>query len=123
MTATLIRNLTDASLHEIGRFLDRDHANIIHLTTVAHESFYFHEPMYKSVYDDVVSKYLGEVGNYEYVMYDIRAYAQKVLSLEMAVKSMKSELMCMLNGTKEDDRVTFRRKKLLEELNKLEHTI
>lgn len=124
MTATVIRNLTDASLSEIGNFIGgRDHASVLHLTTTAHESFYFHDPVYKIVYEDVISKYLGDVDEYEYVMYDIRSYAQKVIRLEGEVFRMKSELMHMMNGTTSEERVTFKRKKLIEELNQLEHTI
>jgi len=123
MLAAVIRNLTDISLQEIGKFINRSHCDIIHLSGISHESFYFHDPVYHSVYESVVSLYLNKIGIYEYTLYDVRSYAQRVLRMEQEVRDAKQELMHMLNGTREGDVVTVRRRKLIEELNELETTI
>lgn len=119
MTATIIRNLTKSKLQEIGRFINRDHANVIHLSTVSHDAFYLHDPLYKLVYEDVVSLYLGNVGDIEYVMYDVRSYIQRVLQLELEVQSCKNELMSMLNGTIDGENIKAKRQRILKELQKI----
>jgi translation initiation factor 2 beta subunit (eIF-2beta)/eIF-5 len=119
MTATIIRNLTKAKLQEIGRFINRDHANVIHLSTVSHDAFYLHDPLYKVVYEDVVSLYLGKVGSMEYVLYDVRSYIQKILKLELEVQGCKNELMSMLNGSVEGESIKAKRQRILTELQNI----
>lgn len=123
MFAAVCRGVTDISLQQIGNFIGRSHSDIIHLSGISHESFYFHDPVYHSIYEAVVSEYLNKVGVYEYVMYDIRAYAQKMLRLEQDVRDAKKQLMEMLNGTRDDknETIVVRRRRLIEELNQLEN--
>ena len=123
MFAAVCRGVTDISLQQIGKFINRSHCDIIHLSGISHESFYFHDPVYHSIYEAVVSEYLNKVGVYEYVMYDVRAYAQKMLRLEQDVRDEKKQLMEMLNGTRDAEKETIvvRRRRLIDELNQLEN--
>jgi hypothetical protein len=107
---------------DIGKEIKRDHSNVTYMINTVHITLYNSEKIYRQVYDNVISKYLGMQAGTEFITYDVRSYIKRVIEMEKQLNEMKTELINLLSGEHDKDReqIKVQKYRLLKELAKLE---
>jgi hypothetical protein len=122
MVCVLLKDILNMKVVDIGKEIKRDHSNVTYMINTVHITLYNSEKVYRQVYDNVISKYLGMQAGTEFVTYDVRSYIKRVIDMEKQLNEMKTELINLLSGEHDKDReqIKVQKYRLLKELAKLE---
>jgi hypothetical protein len=122
MVCVLLKDILNMKVVDIGKEIKRDHSNVTYMINTVHITLYNSEKVYRQVYDNVISKYLGMQAGTEFVTYDVRSYIKRVIEMEKQLNEMKTELINLLSGEHDKDReqIKVQKYRLLKELAKLE---
>ncbi len=122
MVCVLLKDILNMKVVDIGREIKRDHSNVTYMINTVHITLYNSEKIYRQVYDNVISKYLGMQAGTEFITYDVRSYIKRVIEMEKQLNEMKTELINLLSGEHDKDReqIKVQKYRLLKELAKLE---
>lgn len=122
MVCVLLKDILNMKVVDIGKEIKRDHSNVTYMINTVHITLYNSEKIYRQVYDNVISKYLGMQAGTEFITYDVRSYIKRVIEMENQLNDMKAELINLLSGEHDKDReqIKVQKYRLLKELAKLE---
>lgn len=122
MVCVLLKDILNMKVVDIGKEIKRDHSNVTYMINTVHITLYNSEKIYRQVYDNVISKYLGMQTGTEFITYDVRSYIKRVIEMEKQLNEMKTELINLLSGEHDKDReqIKVQKYRLLKELAKLE---
>lgn len=122
MVCVLLKDILNMKVVDIGKEIKRDHSNVTYMINTVHITLYNSEKIYRQVYDNVISKYLGMQAGTEFITYDVRSYIKRVIEMEKQLNEMKAELINLLSGEHDKDReqIKVQKYRLLKELAKLE---
>ena len=122
MVCVLLKDILNMKVVDIGKEIKRDHSNVTYMINTVHITLYNSEKIYRQVYDNVISKYLGMQAGTEFITYDVRSYIKRVIEMENQLNEMKTELINLLSGEHDKDReqIKVQKYRLLKELAKLE---
>jgi hypothetical protein len=122
MVCVLLKDILNMKVVDIGKEIKRDHSNVTYMINTVHITLYNSEKIYRQVYDNVISKYLGMQAGTEFITYDVRSYIKRVIEMEKQLNEMKTELINLLSGEHDKDReqIKVQKYRLLKELAKLE---
>jgi hypothetical protein len=122
MVCVLLKDILNMKVVDIGKEIKRDHSNVTYMINTVHITLYNSEKIYRQVYDNVISKYLGMQAGTEFITYDVRSYIKRVIDMEKQLNEMKTELINLLSGEHDKDReqIKVQKYRLLKELAKLE---
>ena len=122
MVCVLLKDILNMKVVDIGKEIKRDHSNVTYMINTVHITLYNSEKIYRQVYDNVISKYLGMQAGTEFITYDVRSYIKRVIEMEKQLNDMKAELINLLSGEHDKDReqIKVQKYRLLKELAKLE---
>ena len=122
MVCVLLKDILNMKVVDIGKEIKRDHSNVTYMINTVHITLYNSEKVYRQVYDNVISKYLGMQTGTEFITYDVRSYIKRVIEMEKQLNEMKTELINLLSGEHDKDReqIKVQKYRLLKELAKLE---
>jgi hypothetical protein len=122
MVCVLLKDILNMKVVDIGKEIKRDHSNVTYMINTVHITLYNSEKVYRQVYDNVISKYLGMQAGTEFITYDVRSYIKRVIEMEKQLNEMKTELINLLSGEHDKDReqIKVQKYRLLKELAKLE---
>lgn len=122
MVCVLLKDILNMKVVDIGKEIKRDHSNVTYMINTVHITLYNSEKIYRQVYDNVISKYLGMQTGTEFITYDVRSYIKRVIEMENQLNEMKTELINLLSGEHDKDReqIKVQKYRLLKELAKLE---
>jgi len=122
MVCVLLKDILNMKVVDIGNEIKRDHSNVTYMINTVHITLYNSEKIYRQVYDNVISKYLGMQAGTEFITYDVRSYIKRVIEMEKQLNEMKTELINLLSGEHDKDReqIKVQKYRLLKELAKLE---
>jgi hypothetical protein len=122
MVCVLLKDILNMKVVDIGKEIKRDHSNVTYMINTVHITLYNSEKIYRQVYDNVISKYLGMQAGTEFITYDVRSYIKRVIEMEKQLNEMKTELINLLSGEhdKDKEQIKVQKYRLLKELAKLE---
>jgi hypothetical protein len=122
MVCVLLKDILNMKVVDIGKEIKRDHSNVTYMINTVHITLYNSEKVYRQVYDNVISKYLGMQAGTEFITYDVRSYIKRVIEMEKQLNEMKTELINLLSGEhdKDKEQIKVQKYRLLKELAKLE---
>lgn len=122
MVCVLLKDILNMKVVDIGKEIKRDHSNVTYMINTVHITLYNSEKVYRQVYDNVISKYLGMQTGTEFITYDVRSYIKRVIEMEKQLNEMKTELINLLSGEhdKDKEQIKVQKYRLLKELAKLE---